>query len=289
MHQSQYTTGRVVDFIEWLARRLDGAPIHFAVPGTASYVHLHDALNAYQWPPRAKAPLPPSVPGFPYRHPVVPPMLRNSDLATNAAVLGTLQHELRKAYTGGAAKHVELAGAVAAIFHWGGVYTNKNNKGNKPWLLHNHVGLHAILNAFVFDHSRGDDTTTIANLRFNSGMTKVYALLLEDFIIYDSRVAAALAWLVRRWWVDDLRQTVNSLPSSLRFGCLPGNGKMALFRNPDRSVFTTLRSDPAAHYLWNVRANWLLGAALAKAERPVNFPDLRSIEAALFQMGRKVS
>lgn len=289
MNQTQYLAGQVSDFADWLASRLNGAPIHFSVPGTASYVHLHDALSAYQWPPRAKAPLPPSVPGFPYRHPVVPPMLRKSNLATNTAVLRTLQDELRKAYTGGATKHLELAGAVAAIFHWGGVYTSKDDKGNKPWLLHNHIGLHALLNAFITDHSRGDDTTTIANLRFNSGMTKVYALLLGDFIIYDSRVAASLAWLVRRWWADELRQPVSSLPSSLRFGCLPGNGKMAPFRNPDKAVFTTLRSNPAEHYMWNVRANWVLNAALVKAGGPRYYPNLRSIEAALFQLGVKVS
>lgn len=285
MNQTQYLAGQVSDFADWLASRLNGAPIHFSAPGTASYVHLHHALSAYQWPPRAKAPLPISAPGFPYRHPVVPPLLRNSNLATNAALLATLQRELRKAYSGGTANPLELAGVVAAIFHWGGVYTSK---GNKSWLLQNHLALHTVLRGVELDHSRGDDTTTIAGLRFNSGMTKVYSLLIDDFIIYDSRVAAALAWLVHRWWVVDLRKSVNGLPPLLRFGCLPGNGKMAPFRNPDKAVFTTLRSNPAEHYMWNVRANWLLGAAFAKANRPVNFPDLRSVEAALFQMGLKV-
>lgn len=286
MNQTQYLAGQVNDFADWLASRLNGTPIHFSAPGTATYVHLHDALIAYQWPTRAIAPLPISAPGFPYRHPVVPPLLRNSNLATNAAVLATLQSELRRAYSGGTANPLELAGVVAAIFHWGGVYTSK---GNKPWLLKNHLALHSVLRGFELDHSRGDDTTTIAGLRFNSGMTKVYSLLINDFIIYDSRVAAALAWLIRRWWADDLRQPVSSLPSSLRFGCLPGNGKMAPFRNPDKAVFTTLRSNPAKHYMWNVRANWVLNAALAKAGGPRYYPNLRSIEAALFQLGVKVS
>ncbi|MHB2080818.1 hypothetical protein [Pseudomonas asiatica] len=37
------------------------------------------------------------------------------------------------------------------------------------------------------------------HLRFNAGMTKVYALICEDFLIYDSRVAAALGWLVVKY------------------------------------------------------------------------------------------
>ncbi|OBS41134.1 hypothetical protein A9K79_02510 [Pseudomonas syringae pv. syringae] len=77
---------------------------------------------------------------------------------------------------------------MAAIFHWGGVYTSK---GNKPWLLQNHLALHTVLRGVELDHSRGDDTTTIAGLRFDSGMTKVYSLLIDDFIICDSRFAAA--------------------------------------------------------------------------------------------------
>ena len=176
--------------------------------------------------------------------------------------------------------------AAIDVMSWGGV-----SAGNASWLKANQEGLAGLLEAVQAAMDAGDELAPVLrskHLRFNSGMTKVYSLLIDDFIIYDSRVAAALAWLVHRWWVVDLRKSVNGLPPLLRFGCLPGNGKMAPFRNPDKAVFTTLRSNPAEHYMWNVRANWLLGAAFAKANRPVNFPDLRSVEAALFQMGLKV-
>lgn len=36
-------------------------------------------------------------------------------------------------------------------------------------------------------------------LRFNAGMTKVYSLLADSLIIYDSRVAAALGWIVVKY------------------------------------------------------------------------------------------
>lgn len=36
-------------------------------------------------------------------------------------------------------------------------------------------------------------------LRFNSGMTKVYSLLCDNFVIYDSRVAAALGWAIVKY------------------------------------------------------------------------------------------
>jgi hypothetical protein len=37
------------------------------------------------------------------------------------------------------------------------------------------------------------------NLRLSSGMIKVYSLLCKDFIIYDSRVAAGLGWMVVKY------------------------------------------------------------------------------------------
>lgn len=47
--------------------------------------------------------------------------------------------------------------------------------------------------------SGNDDNSALKVRRFNAGMSKVYSLIVADFIIYDSRVAAALAWFVARW------------------------------------------------------------------------------------------
>jgi hypothetical protein len=119
-------------------------------------------------------------------------------------------------------------------------------------------------------------------------MTKVYSLLIDDFIIYDSRVAAALAWLARRWWTVDLAQPAQTLPELLKFACLPRNGTMAPYSNPDAALFPTLKQKPYDHYTWNVRANWLLATALIVAGPCTVFGSLREAEAALFQMGDRV-
>ncbi|MGY4494886.1 hypothetical protein [Pseudomonas sp. TE3610] len=285
MNRSTYFTPDVSQFTDWLSCVLGGAPVQFNAPAAMPYQHLHDALAAYQWPPRSKHPLAVAVPGFPYFHPQLNSLAADSDFRANAALLSDLQRALRASFASGSAQSQELAGAVAATLHWGGVYTSRSNKG---WLLRNHAQLHSLMNHFVVDHAVGDDVSNIVGLRFNSGMTKVYALLLQDFIIYDSRVAGALAWLALQWWTVYQKQPAATLPSALKFGCLIGNGSKARYRNPCPAVFPWLRNSPFDHYTWNVRANWILASAQNRAGAGSRFADLREIEAALFQMGDRV-
>ncbi|WP_158683228.1 hypothetical protein [Pseudomonas gingeri] len=285
MNQTQYLTDSVAAFRDWLAERFCGQPIDFAVPGAVAFTHLGSALAAYSWPPRAKAGLPNPHLGLPFVHPVVPVLTAQGSLAANTVVLDIIQRQLRTAYASGPRASNLLSGAVAAVLHWGGVYTRR---GNGRWLSTNHPNLSAILQSVVKDHGRGEDTSTVAGLRFNSGMTKVYSLLIDDFIIYDSRVAASLAWLAKKWWTIDCGQPANTLPSLLRFVCLQGNGKMASFRNPDPSLFKTYATAAYTHYTWNIRANWLLVDALRVADTDSQFDSLREVESALFQMGNRV-
>lgn len=285
MDRATYFTPDVVDFVGWLAERLCGAPIHFAVIGAAQYVHLHDALSAYAWPPKLKVPLSCHVPGLPYVHPSLPSLKGGSGLDANTLLLSTLEEALRASFSDDPAHRPKLAGAVAAVLHWGGVYTKP---GNGAWLLKNHHQLKEILSTFAADHARGNDISKVSELRFNSGMTKVYALLLENFIIYDSRVAASLAWLVRDWWTGSLKRPISNLPEELKFGCLTANGSAAKRRNPDALVFPNLRGSPRRHYTWNTRANWILDSACNQAGKGSRFKSLREVEAALFQMGNHV-
>lgn len=289
MKQEEYVRSDVEGFRDWLATALCGEPVRFSVPGhRAEYQTLRQALDAYRWPLRAVSGLSNLKDGCPFVHPEVNALPAMSSLADNAEVLNTLQVALRAAYDEGPNASGHLAGAAAAVFHWGGVYTTTLHGGNKPWLAANHLSLHSILQTVVKDHATGDDLSKVANLRFNSGMTKVYSLLIDDFIIYDSRVAAALAWLISRWWATTLGREASKLPLSLRIGCLAANGNAAAFRNPDSSVFRTLSNRPYEHYQWNVRANWILGSAQQKAGKRSQFKNLREIEAALFQMGERV-
>lgn len=285
MNQLKYFTPQVDLFVEWLSQILRGVPVHFSVSSAVPYKHLHDALSAYRWPPKSKPPLQVSVPGFPYIHPILNTLAADADFVANAALLSKLQSAMRTSYAAGTLQSQAFAGAVAATFHWGGVYTWRGNKG---WLLSNHAHLQPLVRAFITDHARGEDESGVADLRFNSGMTKVYALLLQDFIIYDSRVAAALAWLALEWWTRHRNLPAVTLPAELRFGCPIGNGSKAQYRNPWPPIFLWLRNSPYGHYTWNIRANWILNAAQKQAGAGSCFADLRQIEAALFQMGDRV-
>ncbi|MDT4852605.1 hypothetical protein FQZ97_868420 [compost metagenome] len=289
MKRGCYLQDEVAEFTEWLAERLCGLPINFSLSGhDKQYRTLYEALRAYSWPLKTVAGRPNPDNGYPYVHPVVAPLPPKSTLATNTGVLDVIQRALRSAYKGGPSQSNELTGAVAAILHWGGVYTTTKHGGNKPWLATNHPHLLSILQAVVNDHARNDDCSKVPNLRFNSGMTKVYSLLIDNFIIYDSRVAASLAWLALSWWTSVKGQPKGKLPPHLRFGCLAGNGKTFGYRNPDKAVFKTLSAHPHEHYAWNVRANWLLDSAQELAGEESQFGSLREIEAALFQMGERV-
>lgn len=289
MRAEDYLQGDVARFCQWLSQRLGGDPIHFAVPGhDKQFLTLHEALQAYAWPLKKLAGLPNPDPVYPYRHPEVPTLLAKGSLAANTAVLRLIQQALRAAYHAGPASPEALAGAVAATFHWGGVYKETPFGGNKPWLAGNYHGLFAILENVVNDHVRGDDESRVRDLRFNAGMTKVYSLLIDDFVIYDSRVAASLAWLVLNWWTQVEGKPSDQLHEHLRFLCLPGNGNASKRRNPQPQLFKTRATAPYEHYKWNVRLNWLLRGAQQRAGERSRFSSLREIEAALFQMGERV-
>jgi hypothetical protein len=289
LRRNDYLQGDVARFCEWLSQRLEGHPIHFSIAGyNRQFSTLQDALNAYSWPLKKVSGRPNPDGSFPYIHPTVPTLVANSTLAANSAVLDVIQKALRAAYFNVQATSNALAGAVAATLHWGGVYTTTRHGGNKLWLAQNHVNLLSVLQNVVNDHALGDDVSGVTALRFNAGMTKVYSLLIDDFIIYDSRVAAALAWLALKWWMVVKGKSQSQLHEHLRFLCLPGNGKAQKLRNPAPSLFTTHATKPYEHYKWNVRANWLLHHAQGMAGTNSRFSSLREVEAALFQMGERV-
>lgn len=290
MNKDQYLQQQdITNFSQWLASKLCGGPVNFNVVGHTNYTTLRNALDDYQWPNKRVDGLRSKETGFQY--PVVASLAAKSNLADNTQVLNVIQNALQTAYHMGNPSCNVLSGATAAVLHWGGVYTTikKNGKrhGNKAWLEDNHDQLHAILEAVITDHAHGDDRSTINGLRFNSGMTKVYSLLIDNFIIYDSRVAATLAWLALQWWTAQ-GHPPDRFPALLRFGCMDGRAKLKGCRNPDTNLFPLISSRAEDHYMWNVRANWLLLDARQRAGRDSEFGSLREIEAALFQIGYKI-
>jgi hypothetical protein len=131
-------------------------------------------------------------------------------------------------------------------------------------------------------------------LEMDSGTTKVYSLVCENFIIYDSRVGAALGLLVRRWSEE---KNVEKIPEVLKFAW-GDNGterKPEKRRNPNKpgaanDIFPSIhnRGDDRTHH--NIYANWLLQLVL-ESDKDSDFAKLkenerlRALEAALFMIG----
>ena len=120
--------------------------------------------------------------------------------------------------------------------------------------------------------------------RMNSGFSKIYSLLVEGFPIYDSRVACALASLVRLFCEKTERREV---PAQLAFGIPPSRAQES--RNPSSKRLTFPRIwSPRRYARSNIMAAWLLDALSAQPP----FSDLgherqRALQSAMFMIGYK--
>jgi len=141
------------------------------------------------------------------------------------------------------------------------------------------------------DRSSGEYYST--GIFINSGFTKIYSLFVEDFIMYDGRVGAALGLLVRMYCEEN---NLPCIPDSLKFAW--GRGKESQFvssdynrRNPssDKFVFPELLNNPQSHLECNIRANWLLKEITLRTT--TKFSNLRpddqttALQSALFMIG----
>lgn len=268
----------VQQFVQWLHSVVAGETQINYRHSRGSWVTLVDAMNAYAWPNKQN-----NGPNAFERVWTFPQqanfrLAANSTLQQNNTVLDRLQKGLKNAIVN---PDEDIVPWLDAVFMWGGVARG----GNTKWLERNRESLRQQLCSTLDAIELNLDELDLPELRFNSAMTKVYSLLAEDFVIYDSRVAGALAYLVEMW--ADGR----GVSESLAFGCMPAAGNQC--RNPNPAVFEYINNKAALHATWNIRANWTLesvvispGVASTVAKEPTATGlNLREIEAALFMMG----
>lgn len=274
--------GSVTEFAAWMAQKLrDDAdmPHRYTVARTGKdtvFRNLAAAFHSYHWPFRENK-------GDLARH----------TFAENAAALGGISKRLRNALEAGDKDAVLVE--CLRVMYWGGV-----SNGNADWLRENVDNLVGQLRETSM-LLEGDDDHQFASLkrplRFNAGMTKVYSLLNDGFIIYDSRVAAALAWLVLVWAYES---KLNSIPAELQFACMSAkegmNARIKKCRNPSAGNFTfvALNNHHERHAQWNMRANWLLAAVLDQVQANTSpfgsgADAPRKLESALFMWGYDLS
>ncbi|HEV3431553.1 MAG TPA: hypothetical protein VG320_27055 [Paraburkholderia sp.] len=264
----------VAQFIDWMSEKLDDETFAHAYTMRKWNRHwscgsLFDAYKNYYWPHGGVKAL-----GVAAGH----------TFESNAEALEALQKGLVDALLAGDDKRAcEL---MCALMAWGGVQA-----GNVSWLTANEAGLAALV-AKTRDALNAGDAQ---DLRFNSGMSKAYSLVCNEFVIYDSRVAAALGMAIVKFCVE---RKLESVPAELQFPWAPAkSAKNAVnppVRDPRQGRFDFLRLGGGRLYAaWNLRASWLLstmakrlaGGASGFAGIESDARRLRALEAALFMIG----
>ncbi|MBN3725309.1 hypothetical protein [Burkholderia sp. Ac-20379] len=282
MIKSDYLgSDEVQAFVAWIGARLDDATFAHAYTrrrdGTAWRCgSLYEAYLNYAW------------------HAVALPeygLAAGQDFASNFGVLDTLQKALRDGLEQG--DNPRVLSAAKALMAWGGV-TNHN----VTWLIEMGDDLCRAIGEVRDAIHSGDTEHPVfqrSELRFTSGMSKIYSLACDDFIIYDSRVAAALCRAV----VLFCRETGRSqVPSELRFPWAAAksgpNAANPPQRNPAEGSYRFPRLRRGRYYAsWNMKASWLLAEIASQREFDRSAfsrlgsktQQMRAMEAALFMFG----
>ena len=202
------------------------------------------------------------------------------NFAENQCELDRLAQGMRRAMKEGDRRG--FCRAAAGILKWGRV-----TRGNCEKLVERGAdALPTFKRAADLLRPDTADTSNLGCIPFmNAGWTKVYALMLDDFPIYDGRVGAALGYCVR---LHCREQGIASVPPSLRFRWGPSKGKHN--RNPSVCGLKFPQLAASAPRAWaecNVRAAWVLNAVSGEGKFGSLEPKrrLRALEAALFMIG----
>ena len=259
-------------FILWLSQKLDGSFKH-------SYINqkskkrwecnsIYTAYTEYDWPFSMQG-------------------LKGHTFDDSALLLGKLSQQLKDSIDNG--DNEKCKETCMLILEWGGVLRGNDMKidGLGNALVDYLKEAKEKLTTGAIEHLSFYQTKDGKPIYMNAGCTKIYSLYIDDFIIYDSRVGAALGLLVRSFCETDKKDKV---PEILAFAY--GNSRGKVNRNPSSEIykFPLLRSGDKYnnHIENNLKANWLLtdlllhSSSFSKLESTIQ---LRALESGLFMIG----
>ena len=268
MTKSQYLADPDVNnFINWLGPFLDAGFTHsYTLPKKTKWscTSIFDAYLNYNW--------------------------GNNNFSSTAIKLNTF----KKIYDYGILTNdIEIIkSSCDLIFSWGGVENgNRKYVNNYKHKIYKDIRAELAAGILLFDQLAFNDKIPNNKIRLNSGFTKVYSLLRNDFIIYDSRVALALFYLIGQYI---LAIGLTDIPNLLRFRIPPRKGKNAKRQIPQfltNNSFVINGPNGVNNYqISNMRANWILSEVLNRNPGslfntlPVELR-LRALESALFMIG----
>jgi len=171
------------------------------------------------------------------------------------------------------------------ILEWGGV----KNKGNKKRIAELRPNICAYLR--VVQKRLAMDLPShkyySSEIHMTSGFSKIYSACVDEYMIYDSRVGAALGLLIRTFCIHN---HLPNIPCELKFVWTNGRGEQVRNPNCDRYEFPKLRLYKEDEYFENnIRANWLISAIAnrtkSKFSNLESHSRLRALEQALFMIG----
>lgn len=132
-----------------------------------------------------------------------------------------------------------------------------------------------------------------SGINMNSGFTKIYSLLIDNFVIYDSRVGAALGLLVKTFLTE---KNIARIPDELNFAfgnARPNKSDKGPLnrRNPsnEKYKFPVLTNNDKKHIKNNIYANWLLKELADNSKFQNELSPIRALESALFMIGYSVN
>ncbi len=173
-----------------------------------------------------------------------------------------------------------------AIQEWGGT---RRNIGRL-----NEIGPE-IVNYLLDARERLNPETYVTGLKKNrdihmtSGFSKIYSFLMDDFVIYDSRVAAALAMLIREFCVET---GLCSVPDRLRFSMTAARSEANRDPSCEKYSFPMMQYYGTRYLDNNIKANWLLRSWLDYGDNKfLEFPrgeQVLTLGNALFMVGYEI-
>jgi len=129
---------------------------------------------------------------------------------------------------------------------------------------------------------------SILEIKISSGFSKIYSILFDNFIIYDSRVSAALCYFIRLFCEY---KNIISIPDELTFAFGEARNQKAK-RNPNKDNYKFSLLNQNNYLLNNIKASWLFSYILKNTKSKFNdLPEkiqLRALEAAFFMIGYEI-
>ena len=170
----------------------------------------------------------------------------------------------------------DIKEATEIVFKWGGVY-KKGNKDKVEGDFNFKENYQRAIDIWKEILNEKMDIKPIKNIPCNAAFTKVYSLILDSFIIYDSRVATALAYLINKCFN-------NKIPYCLKL-FIPSSNIKEKDKRKVNEFFKPTYQDSSKHFYSNIKASLILSESIKEINRYDSSVKLEQLGSALFMIG----